>query len=73
MKDTRWRLFSYLVIDHKAAQADPTLEYQRFRKKVMRRIAMTAVLPQLPWVVYFLWLFGLEGTAPPAESPSAGC
>ena len=149
MKDTRWRLFSYLVIDHKAAQADlnamaeqgweleklfselplakfrrtertdlryfvdwadtakpeesaylqlckdagwelvhtqgyrnvyastpgcaplpiqtdPELEYQRFRKKVVRRIAMTAVLPQLPWVVYFLWLFGLEGAAPPA-------
>lgn len=149
MKDTRWRLFSYLVIDHKAAQADlnamaeqgwelkklwnelplakfrrtertdlryfvdwadtakpeesaylqlckdagwelvhtqgyrniyastpgcaplpiqtdPELEYQRFRKKVMRRIAMTAVLPQLPWVVYLLWLFCLEGATPPA-------
>lgn len=149
MKDTRWRLFSYLVIDHKAAQADlnamaeqgweleklwtelplakfrrtertdlryfvdwadtakpeesaylqlckdagwelvhtqgyrnvyastpgcaplpiqtdPELEYQRFRKKVVRRIAMAAVLPQLPWVVYFFWLFCLEGAAPPA-------
>jgi len=139
MSDTRWKLFSYLLIDHKAAQADlnamaeqgweletiwnelpfakfrrtdrtdlryfvdwsntakpeeseylqlcrdagwelvhtqgycniyasapgasplpiqtdSAVEYQRYRKKILRRIAIVTPIPFLPLIVYWIWM-----------------
>lgn len=66
-KDAGWELvhtMSYCHIyastpgcDPLPIQTDPQLEYQRFRKKVVRRIALTSTLPFIPYLLLWLWMY----------------